>query len=124
MSPSSPIRRIRSCREKKFALSSRRRARGIPNSDAHLSTTFALGWGTLYRPAAVVRLRRGPALFPALRARANGLQGDAAELETSATRRSDATRKMVGDLSGSAAQRARRKDQYLQPEPEGGAGAV
>src|SRR5271170_999753 len=92
MNPSSLIRRIRLCRERKSALSSQRRAREILKSEqlvAHtlgFSKTDAIrsGWGTLFRPDAVVRLRRRPALLTAFRPCAFGLQGNTAELESRA----------------------------------------
>src|ERR1700683_3435028 len=126
------IRRIRWCRVKKSAWQNRRLARGIQNSDGLAACRFdfyktaatGLEWGTLRRSVADVRLCRGPALFAPLRTCANGLQGDAAELETRAACRSDAARKMVGSLSGSAAQRAGREDQYFEPEPESRASSV
>src|ERR1700683_1397067 len=131
MNPSSRIPRIRWCREKKSA-SRNRRLRERLNRDRLARYAFRFrktglvnsGWGTLRQFAADVRLCRRSALFTASSARTYGLQRNATELETRPAGGSDAARKMVGSLSGSPAQRARREDQYFEPEPEGGAGSV
>src|SRR5271170_1008182 len=104
------IRRIRSSREKKSA-SHNRRLRENLKSDRPKAfgvqqiCSVELGWGTFRGPDADVRVCGWSALFTRFSARPRRLQRNTAELETGATRRSDAARQMVGDLSGSAAQR-------------------
>src|ERR1700680_614723 len=133
VSPSSSIHPIRSWREKKSASPNRRRVREDLSSDrlAALAVGFQkktrvvdFGWGTLCLYPACVRLRGWSTVFAASRPGSYGLQGNAAKLETGATGRSDAARKMVGGLSRPTAQRTGRKNQHFKPEPEGCPGTV